>query len=74
MFPLGISAYSPRMAARTQIICTMRLPPALLARAGQLVSAVGRRAIAMGIEDGAFELWNWPYKWIHDLKLSFRVA
>jgi len=43
------------------------------ARAGQYVSAVGRRAIAMGTEDGAFELWSWPYKWMHDLKLSFRV-
>ncbi len=43
------------------------------ARAGQFVSAVGRRAIAMGTEDGAFEMWSWPYKWMHDLKLSFRV-
>ena len=43
------------------------------ARAGQYVSAVGRRAIAMGTEDGAFELWSWPYKWMHDFRLSFRV-
>ncbi len=43
------------------------------ARAGQFVSAVGRRAIAMGIEDGAFEIWSWPYKWMHDFRLSFRV-
>lgn len=43
------------------------------ARPGQYVSAVGRRAIAMGTEDGAFEMWSWPYKWMHDLKLSFRV-
>ncbi|MHB1311355.1 MAG: amylo-alpha-1,6-glucosidase [Gemmatimonadaceae bacterium] len=43
------------------------------ARPGQYVSAVGRRAIAMGTEDGAFELWSWPYKWLHDLRLSFRV-
>lgn len=28
------------------------------ARLGQLVSAVGRRAIAIGTEDGAFELVN----------------
>jgi len=43
------------------------------ARPGQFVSAVGRRAIAMGTEDGAFELWSWPYKWLHDMRLSFRV-
>ncbi|MHB1097623.1 MAG: amylo-alpha-1,6-glucosidase [Gemmatimonadaceae bacterium] len=43
------------------------------ARPGQFVSAVGRRAIAMGTEDGAFEVWNWPYKWMHDFRLSFRV-
>jgi glycogen debranching enzyme len=43
------------------------------ARPGYFLSAVGRRAIAMGTEDGAFELWSWPYKWMHDLKLSFRV-
>jgi glycogen debranching enzyme len=43
------------------------------ARAGQYLSAVGRRAIAMGTEDGAFELWSWPYKWMHDFRLSFRV-
>jgi glycogen debranching enzyme len=43
------------------------------ARPGQFISAVGRRAIAMGTEDGAFELWSWPYKWMHDLKLAFRV-
>src|SRR5512140_878838 len=42
-------------------------------RAGQYVSAVGRRGIAMGTEDGAFELWSWPYKWMHDFRLSFRV-
>jgi glycogen debranching enzyme len=42
-------------------------------RAGQYVSTVGRRAIAMGTEDGAFELWSWPYKWMHDFTLSFRV-
>ena len=43
------------------------------ARAGQYVSAIGRRAIAMGTEVGAFELWSWPYKWMHDFTLSFRV-
>ncbi|HET9294496.1 MAG TPA: galactose-1-epimerase [Gemmatimonadales bacterium] len=42
-------------------------------RPGMFVSAVGRRAIAMGTEDGRFELWSWPIKWLHDLELYFRV-
>jgi glycogen debranching enzyme len=43
------------------------------ARAGVFVSAVGRRSIAMGSEDGRFELWSWPVKWLHDFELAFRV-
>ncbi|HEY8062749.1 MAG TPA: GH116 family glycosyl hydrolase [Gemmatimonadales bacterium] len=43
------------------------------ARPGVFVSAVGRRAIAMGTEDGMLELWSWPVKWLHDFELSFRV-
>lgn len=43
------------------------------ARAGMFVSAVGRRAIAMGTEDGPLELWSWPIKWLHDFELSFRI-
>ncbi len=43
------------------------------ARPGMFVSAVGRRAIAMGTEDGRLELWSWPVKWLHDFELSFRV-
>ena len=43
------------------------------ARPGMFLSAVGRRAIAMGTEDGRLELWSWPLKWLHDLELSFRV-
>ena len=43
------------------------------ARPGVFVSAVGRRSVAMGTEDGRFELWSWPVKWLHDLELSFRV-
>jgi len=43
------------------------------ARAGVYVAAVGRQAIAMGTEDGRFELWSWPIKWLHDLELHFRV-
>lgn len=42
-------------------------------RAGVYLAAVGRRAIAMGTEDGRFELWTWPLKWMHDLELQFRV-
>ncbi|MEQ1693563.1 MAG: hypothetical protein ABMA00_19900, partial [Gemmatimonas sp.] len=43
------------------------------ARPGVFLSAVGRRAIAMGSEDGKLELWSWPIKWLHDFELSFRV-
>lgn len=43
------------------------------ARPGVFLSAVGRRAIAMGTEDGRLELWTWPIKWLHDFELSFRV-
>ena len=43
------------------------------ARPGMFLSAVGRRAIAMGTEDGALELWSWPIKWLHDFELSFRI-
>ncbi|HEV8197916.1 MAG TPA: GH116 family glycosyl hydrolase, partial [Gemmatimonadales bacterium] len=43
------------------------------ARPGMFLSAVGRRAIAMGTEDGRLELWSWPLKWLHDLELAFRV-
>ncbi|OYV71899.1 MAG: hypothetical protein B7Z72_05955, partial [Gemmatimonadetes bacterium 21-71-4] len=43
------------------------------ARPGVFASAVGRRAIAMGTEDGQLEMWSWPIKWLHDFKLSFHV-
>ena len=43
------------------------------ARPGMYLSAVGRRAIAMGTEDGKLELWSWPIKWLHDFELFFRV-
>ncbi len=56
-FPLGISPLALRGPARP----------------GVYLSAVGRRAIAMGTEDGRLELWSWPIKWLHDLELSFRV-
>ena len=43
------------------------------ARPGMFMSAVGRKAIAMGAEDGPLELWSWPIKWLHDFELSFRI-
>lgn len=43
------------------------------ARQNVYLSAVGRRAIAMGTEDGRLELWSWPVKWLHDFQLAFRV-
>ncbi len=43
------------------------------ARPGVYVASAGRRAMAMGTEDGRFELWSWPYKWLHDFQLEFRV-
>lgn len=56
-FPLGDSPLALRGAVRP----------------GAFVSAVGRRAIAMGTENGDLELWSWPIKWLHDFHLSFRV-
>ncbi|MBK9977358.1 MAG: hypothetical protein IPP20_05415 [Gemmatimonadetes bacterium] len=43
------------------------------ARPGVYLASVGRKSVAMGTEDGRFELWSWPYKWLHDFQLSFRV-
>ena len=43
------------------------------ARPGVYLASAGRRAIAMGTEDGRLELWSWPIKWLHDFQLSFRV-
>ena len=42
-------------------------------RPGMFMSAVGRKAIAMGTEDGPLELWSWPIKWLHDFELTFKV-
>jgi glycogen debranching enzyme len=39
------------------------------ARPGAYVSAVGRRAIAMGTERGDFEIWAWPLKLVHHFDL-----
>lgn len=41
------------------------------ARPGAYVSAVGRRAIAMGTERGDFEIWTWPLKLVHQFDLRF---
>jgi glycogen debranching enzyme len=43
------------------------------ARAGSYVSAIGRRAIAMGSETGGFEIWTWPLKLLHDFDLKFQT-
>ena len=41
------------------------------ARPGAYVSAVGRRALAMGTERGGFEVWTWPLKLVHQFELRF---
>jgi hypothetical protein len=43
------------------------------ARPGAYVSAVGRRAIAMGTERGGFEIWTWPLKLLHQFDLRFQT-
>ncbi|HWA59267.1 MAG TPA: hypothetical protein VG692_18585 [Gemmatimonadales bacterium] len=43
------------------------------ARAGAYVSAIGRRAIAMGTEQGGFEIWAWPLKLLHGFELRFQT-
>ena len=43
------------------------------ARAGKYVASAGRRSIIMGTEDGRFEVWSWPIKWMHDFSIAFRV-
>jgi hypothetical protein len=74
--PRATPAASPAAAAGTVPAFPLGESPIALrgdARTGVFVSAVGRRAIAMGTEDGRFELWSWPLKWLHDLELAFRV-
>ncbi len=43
------------------------------ARPGVYLASPGRASIAMGTEDGRFEMWSWPIKWFHDMQLHFRV-
>src|SRR5687767_12025106 len=73
--PPPVSAASDSVRASIPFFALGESPLALTGdvRPGMFVSAVGRRAIAMGTEDGRFELWSWPIKWLHDLELYFRV-
>lgn len=43
------------------------------ARPDGYVSAIGRRAIAMGTERGGFEIWTWPVKLLHGFELRFQT-
>jgi len=43
-------------------------------RAGVYVGAIGRRAIAVGTEQGDFEVWAWPLKLLHDFDFHFRTS
>jgi glycogen debranching enzyme len=78
---LALHALGPFAGGQTQASATVpwfdlgQSPIALSgdARPGTYLAAVGRRSIAMGTEDGRFELWSWPIKWLHDLHLEFRV-
>ncbi|MBK7877478.1 MAG: hypothetical protein IPJ77_17380 [Planctomycetes bacterium] len=36
--------------------------------------AVGTRSFLVGVEDGAFEAWVWPWQVLHDARLSYRAA
>ncbi|HEX2778966.1 MAG TPA: GH116 family glycosyl hydrolase [Gemmatimonadaceae bacterium] len=74
-FALRLAAQTTRPAGTIPAFALDSSPLALSgdARAGVFLSAVGRRAIAMGTEDGRLELWSWPVKWLHDFELSFRV-
>ena len=74
--PAAVTAKVFEDAARAIPGFTLGSSPLALtgpARPGAYLSAVGRRAIAMGTEDGRLELWSWPIKWLHDFELSFRV-
>jgi len=67
--PTGAPGTIPFFPIAEDVITSLRGP----VRPGTYLSAVGRRAIAMGTEDGRMELWSWPIKWLHDFELSFRV-
>ena len=73
--PPPVSASSDSVRATIPFFSLGESPLALRGdvRPGAFVSAVGRRAVAMGTEDGRFELWSWPIKWLHDMELFFRI-
>jgi glycogen debranching enzyme len=81
---LGLLAFAAPLAAQPTITADsttiawfdLGVSPLSLSgdvRANAYVASAGRRSIAMGTEDGRFELWTWPIKWLHDFQLSFRV-
>jgi len=43
------------------------------ARPGGYLGIEGRRAAAIGTEQGDFEVWTWPLKLVHGLQLSFQT-
>lgn len=43
------------------------------ARPDSYIGIMGRRAAAMGTEQGGFEVWTWPLKLLHDFRLSFQT-
>ncbi len=43
------------------------------ARPGAYIADMGRRAALFGDETGSFEVWVWPLKLVHDLRLAFKV-
>ena len=43
------------------------------ARPGGYVSAIGRRAAALGSETGSFEVWAWPLKLLYGFELAFKT-
>lgn len=72
----GAAAQSPPAASATIPWFDLGSSPLTLrgdARPNVYLASAGRRAIAMGTEDGRLELWSWPLKWLHDFELAFRV-
>ena len=77
--PLAASG-GPRLAAQSPPASPMPLrwvqgPLAWRgpARPAGYLGIEGRRAAAIGTEQGDFEVWAWPLKLVHDLRLSFQT-
>ena len=68
---IPVWAQQERIARRVDTLPSLEISGP--ARPGTYLASVGRRSIAMGTEDGRFELWSWPVKWLHDFQLQFRV-